>query len=840
MSAALPLGGQQKALPWRRRWVDVLLVLTFLGGVLGAVNLWRDIGRPFGGYMVMNDILPNTWPIDEATPPWWPGVNNTGLTQRDVLVTVDGDSDILNQGRIYQAALAHGKTAVEVAAEQRGALIRAHVPVLIFSTRHFLEIKLPDLIIGFSFWLLALMVYRLRPADPLNRTYAIMGSLGAALIMGWRQSLFEDTAHFGPLLWLPELLSLCAAFLCPTIIYAAILLTAPASGHRLSAAQRAALWIGYPLALLATAIWWASRVLLWTNGWTPLAGRLDRTAYVMALAGGVVAIAFVLFRFVWALRPDHAPPRVRKQVLGILVGLACALPMIFLNYRAGLMYPGSSFCCGGLDLRYLYLALPLAFAFVILRYQAFRGTHPLFIAVLFLAAGALLASVGDWLARGSLAAGNATMNGSGLAMSSPFPALVAQAPPFVPLLATVLIAGAAGAFLPQVLSRLLRWEAISYGAARQFGQTMLHRLDLASLPDEMVTALASALQLDRVALWLWQPETGSLALASSAGVPGDRLPARLFPPPASLEQPVHIGADAPSVAAWLQPLQACGFEAAAPLNAPAAADALDAAAEAAVGLLAFGKRVDEEIFHTRDLEIIDLIAQQAALFLLTAQQIERLREVPRRVTEAQERERFRLAQELHDTIQQFLGRLPFYLQVSRTSVRSRPEQTEALLQRCIADVEGAAQTVRQIRGELAPIQLESKLTQPLVDLLERFRVRTGLAVQVEVAADIDARLSPPARHALYRVIQQALDNADVHACGATRVAVAVRSVDRQVHFSVTDDGCGFTEAQRAQAEAAGHFGLRSMQARIGALGGELTVTPGANGGVAVQGWLPSP
>jgi len=89
------------------------------------------------------------------------------------------------------------------------------------------------------------------------------------------------------------------------------------------------------------------------------------------------------------------------------------------------------------------------------------------------------------------------------------------------------------------------------------------------------------------------------------------------------------------------------------------------------------------------------------------------------------------------------------------------------------------------------------------------------------------------------VIQQALDNVDVHARGATSVAVVVRSADRQVQFSVTDDGPGFTEAQRVQAEAAGHFGLRSMQARINSLGGELTVTSGADSGVVVQGWLPS-
>jgi len=842
MSDLLMYGRTQSALPWHRRWIDVLLALTLLGGVAGAVNLWRDIGRPFGGYMVMNDIQPNTWRIDEATPPWWPGVNNTALTHRDTLLAINGDRDILNQGQIFQTAFARGEGTVEITADHRGMTVQARVPILTFTARHYFEIKLPDLIIAFSFWLLAAVIYRLRPADPLNRAYAIMGTLAAALIMSWRQSLFEDTAHFGPLLWFPELLGLSAAFLCPTVIHAAILLTAPEAGQRQTKPHRMTLWIGYALALLASLMWWASRGIFWAVGWTPLAGRLDQLAYVMALIGGVACLAFILFRFAWALRRNYAPPRLRKQIFGILLGIMIALPMIALNYRAGLRYPGSSFCCGGLDLRYLYLAIPLAFAFVILRYQAFRGTHPLFMAVLLLSASALLASIGDWLVRQSMAAGGPELGLSTSARQLALPVLV---PPFVPLLAIVLIASAAGVFLPQWLSRLLRWETTSYGAVRQFGQEMLHRLDLATLPQDMATALKSALCLDQVAIWLWQPAAGAFRLAGQAGAPSHVLPETLSPPALiALGRPVTIGADARQAAAWLQPLQACGFEAVAPLVSPATADSRASAAtgtagETRVGLLTLGKRADEEIFHTRDLEIIELIAQQAALFLLTAQQIERLREVPRRVTEAQERERFRLAQELHDTIQQFLGRLPFYLQVSRTNVRSRPEQAEALLQRCIADVESAAQTVRQIRGELAPIQLESKLTQPLVELLERFRTRTGLAVHVEIAADIDAKLAPVARHALYRVIQQALDNVDVHAHGASQADVIVRSADKQIQFSITDDGCGFTEAQRAQAEAAGHFGLRSMQARIHSLGGELTVESAPSRGTAVHGWLPA-
>ena len=50
---------------------------------------------------------------------------------------------------------------------------------------------------------------------------------------------------------------------------------------------------------------------------------------------------------------------------------------------------------------------------------------------------------------------------------------------------------------------------------------------------------------------------------------------------------------------------------------------------------------------------VELIGQQAALFLLTAQQAAQLRRVPTQIADAQERERFKIAQELHDTVQQF-------------------------------------------------------------------------------------------------------------------------------------------------------------------------------------------
>jgi two-component system NarL family sensor kinase len=91
---------------------------------------------------------------------------------------------------------------------------------------------------------------------------------------------------------------------------------------------------------------------------------------------------------------------------------------------------------------------------------------------------------------------------------------------------------------------------------------------------------------------------------------------------------------------------------------------------------------------------------------------------------------------------------------------------------------------------------------------------------------------------VYRVVQQALDNIDAHA-SASRVDVTVRHDGDVVRLRIDDDGRGFAPERPAQATADGHFGLTSMQARIAALGGALTITARDGGGVRVDGWVPA-
>jgi signal transduction histidine kinase len=499
----------------------------------------------------------------------------------------------------------------------------------------------------------------------------------------------------------------------------------------------------------------------------------------------------------------------------LLLGLVAAWPYLLIQLRRSMGSPGDFW--NGLDLRCLILPIPISVAYVILRYRAYQRMHPTVLGVLILMASALVADIGAWLLRVTDPAGTFTLAWS----------------PFLPLFAAALASAAFWSLQLSAqgpLARLFQGKERSYSAIRLFGQEVLEHLEPSSLATAIAGALVRKLDLERAGVWLWSDARESFTLAGHAGGWPQPPVARLGPPPsAGPSQPIRIPPVADGGARWLGPLSQSGaIEVVAPLWASGKT----------VGLLGLGKRWDEEIFDERDLEIVELVGQQAALFLLTALQVEELRQVPHQIAATQERERFKIAQELHDTIQQFLGRLPFYLEVSKTSARQRPGETEAILDRCLADVETAAQTVRQIRHNLAPLQLERSLVEPLRSLFEHFQARTGVRIEARLSAEVDGRLSVEARHALYRVVQQALDNVAAHA-GAERVSVVLTPEEGRICFDVKDDGRGFSDRDRAPADEGRGFGLKSMAARLTSLGGEFGIESVPGAGTRVVGWLPT-
>jgi signal transduction histidine kinase len=123
-------------------------------------------------------------------------------------------------------------------------------------------------------------------------------------------------------------------------------------------------------------------------------------------------------------------------------------------------------------------------------------------------------------------------------------------------------------------------------------------------------------------------------------------------------------------------------------------------------------------------------------------------------------------------------------------------------------------------------------------LVEHFGARTGLRVRADLAAEVNDSLSDEARHALYRVAQQALDNIEAHAHAQHVHLTLAKTSDNHVCLCVEDDGCGFSLSESERLAINGHFGLRSMRARLESVGGHLTIDSAPGRGTRIIARLP--
>lgn len=244
-----------------------------------------------------------------------------------------------------------------------------------------------------------------------------------------------------------------------------------------------------------------------------------------------------------------------------------------------------------------------------------------------------------------------------------------------------------------------------------------------------------------------------------------------------------------------------------------------AAVAIAIGLLALGTAavVREAAWRARA-----LLARQgvplpppAALVAATVDEL-----VPGRSRsrlEAIERERAALAGDLHAEV------LPELAAVVR-SVEAGLEPAEAAIR------------LRALTGELRELMTERRLAVldelGLVAALEWLAERVEERTRVRVEIDIREEAGRPPRDvelAAYRIVQQAIDNALVHARPSV-ILIALEISSSRLSLDVTDDGAGIDPDAQARALRSGRLGLADMRARAAAVGAAFRVARRPEGG----------
>ena len=234
-------------------------------------------------------------------------------------------------------------------------------------------------------------------------------------------------------------------------------------------------------------------------------------------------------------------------------------------------------------------------------------------------------------------------------------------------------------------------------------------------------------------------------------------------------------------------------------------------------------------FTDDDVRLTESLAARAAIAVDLSQRVSR--DAVRRVVEAQELERSRLARELHDETGQALTSILLGLKSLEERVDTDEGRTAAAELRQL--VVSTLQDVRRLAVELRPSALDDF---GLVPALERLRdtVSEQSAISVDVQSSLgDRRLPAEVETMLYRMVQEALTNVVKHA-GASRVTVRLSRSEATVVLAVHDDGKGFDP----QSARDGGLGLLGMRERVALLGGRFVVEASEGAGTMLKAEVP--
>jgi len=193
----------------------------------------------------------------------------------------------------------------------------------------------------------------------------------------------------------------------------------------------------------------------------------------------------------------------------------------------------------------------------------------------------------------------------------------------------------------------------------------------------------------------------------------------------------------------------------------------------------------------------------------------------RQLLNAQEEERRRIARELHDQMGQNLSVLNLGLKSLHDAAPKKFQNVVLPLQ------ELAAQTARDLHRvalELRPSTLDDLgLVKAIRNLVQTWSAQWTIDVDVECSQYASTNVSKEAETALYRIIQEALNNVAKHS-RAKRVSIILQGTAGHAQAIIEDDGQGFdTTKPRRPADQEGGLGLIGIQERLNVFGGSLSI-----------------
>ena len=187
------------------------------------------------------------------------------------------------------------------------------------------------------------------------------------------------------------------------------------------------------------------------------------------------------------------------------------------------------------------------------------------------------------------------------------------------------------------------------------------------------------------------------------------------------------------------------------------------------------------------------------------------------VLQAEEKERSRIAKDLHDGLGPILATLNMYLEWLHE--KGRVDQHPDILNLSMTSVTEAIITLKNISNNLSPHMLEKfGLTSALTAFVER--IKKISTVKFKIDSNLKERLPLIMEISIYRIITECINNTLKHS-SSTEITIKLTMADNCLNFIYADNGQGFDVKSALELQSG--MGLHNIQNRIKTLGGKIII-----------------
>lgn len=207
--------------------------------------------------------------------------------------------------------------------------------------------------------------------------------------------------------------------------------------------------------------------------------------------------------------------------------------------------------------------------------------------------------------------------------------------------------------------------------------------------------------------------------------------------------------------------------------------------------------------------------------------VQEQKKITRAVLRAQEKERNKIGQELHDNINQILAGAKMYLGLTR----NRRERAMELVEQSSILIDDAINEIRSLTQEQVTPRLQIDLRRLIQSLVDNFNMQKSFTTTFRYNFD-KADINNDLKLNIYRIIQEGTNNIVKHA-GASNVNILLEKVDPDIHIVLSDDGKGFNMHDQQPG-----IGIANIRNRIESFNGRVSFTSKPGGGFTLDAYIP--